>query len=115
MNLNQDKVPATLEEAVAILKEGLTPEDIAEIKTPKFNSAQVHFSIGRMLRNEWTLWDAETILVKWFEQNYGVNHADDVSGLILDCLCKDIRGEPRKDKELAKSFIEHWKKQKKQK
>lgn len=115
MNLNQDKVPINLEEAVTILKEGLTAEDTAEIKKPKFNAAQVHFSVGRMLRNEWTLWDKETILVKWFERNYGLTHADDVSGLILDCLVRDIRGEPRQDKELANKFIEHWKKQAKKK
>lgn len=115
MNLNQDIVPCNLEEAIKVLKEGLTKEDIEVIKAPKFNAVEVHFSVGTMLRNEWTLWDKDTVLVKWFEKNYGITHADDVSGLILDCLCKDIRGEPRKDKELAKQFIEHWKKQEKKK
>lgn len=113
MQLNQDKVPATLDEAVQILKEGLSTADIAEIKTPKFDAARVHFTVGMMLRNEWSLWDKDSILVRWFQGRYGISHADDVSGLILDCLCRDVRGEPRKDKELAKKFIDHWKKQEK--
>jgi hypothetical protein len=110
MKLNQDKVPINLEDAVSILKEGLDKDDIVEIKQPNFQPSQVHLSIGMLLRNEWSLWDKSTICVVWFKKNYGIDHADDISGLILHCLCADIRGEPRKDKELAKRYIDHWKK-----
>ncbi len=103
-------VPINLEEAVATLKAGLTPEDIKEIKNPIFDAARVHFTVGMMLRNEWSLWEKDTILVKWFKENYGIEHADDLSGLILDCLVRDVQGLPRRDKELAKRYIDHWKK-----
>jgi len=109
MKLNQDKVPSNLDEALVILKEGLTSIDIAVITEPTFDSAMAHFTVGMMIRNEWSMWNEKTILVGWFKENYGIEHADDVSGLILDCLCRDIRGEPRKDKELAKKFIDYWK------
>jgi hypothetical protein len=110
MKLNPDKVPINLEDALNTLKEGLTEDDILEIKNPMFDAARVHFTIGMMLRNEWSLWEKDTILVRWFIENYGIDHADDISGLILDCLTRDIQGLKRRDKELAKRYIDHWKK-----
>lgn len=104
MILNQDKVPSTLDDAVTTLRDGLAEADIAELRRVTFDPAQLHFSVGQLLRNEWSLWDKETILVKWFKQRYGLEHADDISGLILDCLHKDIKGEPRRDDELAKKI-----------
>lgn len=109
MKLNPDVVPINLEEALKILKEGLTEADIIEIKKPEFDGARVHFTVGMMLRNEWSLWDKDSILVRWFKENYGIDFADDVSGLILDCLARDIQGLKRRDKELAKRYIQHWK------
>jgi hypothetical protein len=112
MKINQDKVPINLDDAVATLREGMSPEDIAEFKSATFSPQQLHFGLGMMLRNEWSLWEKETILVRWFKEKYGVDHADDVSGLILDCLYQDVLGKPRRDEKLAKQYIAHWKKQK---
>jgi hypothetical protein len=109
MKINPDMVPINLEEAVKTLKEGLTPADFEEIKKDDFDAAKVHFTVGMMLRNEWSLWDKDSIMVRWFKENYGIEHADDVSGLILDCLVRDVQGLPRRDKELAKRYINHWK------
>jgi len=109
MKLNPDVVPINLEEAIKTIKEGLTPEDLVEIKNPMFDGARVHHTVGMMLRNEWSLWDKNSVLVQWFKKNYGIDHADDVSGLILDCLVRDVQGLPRRDKALAKRYIQHWK------
>ena len=109
MNLNEDVVPVTLDEALTLLKEALSPEETAELK--KMLSSQLHFSLGMHLRNAWSLWDKDSKMGLWFLQTYGVNHADDISGIILECLINDLCGEPRKDKELAKRFIQHWQKQ----
>jgi hypothetical protein len=111
MILNPDKVPINLEDALDILKAGLSTADITEIKHPEFDAIRMHHGLGMTLRNEWSLWDKETILVRWFKTTYGVDHADDISGLILDCFCMDIKGKPRRDKQMAKKFIDHWKKQ----
>lgn len=108
MKINQDKVPSNLDEAVSLLKEALTPVDIDVIKAPKFDAVMLHSNVGMSIRNAWSLWDKNTILPQWFKKTYGVDHADDISGIILDCLCKDIRGEPRRDKELAQEFIQYW-------
>jgi hypothetical protein len=109
MKLNPDLVPINLEEAIKTIKEGLTQDDLIEIKNPMFDAARAHFTVGMMLRNEWSLWDKDSILVRWFKENYGIDFADDVSGLILDCLVRDIQGLPRRDKELAKRYFQHWK------
>lgn len=113
MKINQDKVPINLDEAVTILKDGMLPADILEFKKDTFSPHHLHFGLGVMLRNDWSLWDRDTRLVKWFKEKYGIDHADDISGLILDCLYRDIVGLPRREKELARQFLEHWKKQKK--
>jgi hypothetical protein len=109
MMLNPDKVPSTLDDAIATIRSGMTDEDYTHINHPNFSPAQLHFSVGMMIRNEWSMWDKETILVKWFKSKYDIDHADDISGLILDCLHRDIIGQPRRDVELAKRYIAHWK------
>ena len=113
MTINQDKVPINLEDAVKTLRDGLDEKDVLTMKQPEFSPSQLHFSLGMLLRNEWSMWHKDTILVVWFKENYGIDHADDISGLILECLWNDLNGRPRTDKEFAKRCIAHWKKQKK--
>ena len=111
MNLNLDKVPTNLEEAVSLLKDALNEEErdiISEMTVSK-----LHFTVGRFIRNEWSLWATENVLTKWFKKNYSVEHADDVSSIIIECLIADLNGRPRQDREIAKEFIEHWNKHKK--
>lgn len=111
MNLNQDIVPVNLEEAIKLLKEALNPIEIKIIK--KMTPTRLHMSIGQYIRNEWSLWDKDNVLTKWFSQRYGVDHADDVSAIIIESMVADLNNIPRRDKELAKEFIEHWKAHKK--
>lgn len=114
MKIPSDIVPINLDESVMILKDHLTEEDIKEIQRPTSVSTQCHFSMGMMIRNEWSLWEQDTVLVRWFQGKYGLTHADDISGIILECLWNDVRGEPRRDKILAEQFKKHWEKQGKQ-
>jgi hypothetical protein len=110
MTLNQDKVPIDLEEALGLLSAAFTDEELEKIKKQK--SVELHHTYGGVLRNEWSLWDTDSILVTWFRRTYKVDHADDISAIILECMINDLNDEPRNDKVLAKKFIEHWKKQK---
>lgn len=104
--MNEDKVPSNLDEAVNIIKEALSPEAIEFVKTSV--STSVHFDFGRYIRNNWSLWEKESVLVKWFEKEYGITHADDISGIILECVWDDVKGNPRKDREKAEEFKEYW-------
>lgn len=108
MTLNQDKVPINLEEALEILKEGLTKKEMTEFK--KLDARKLHLDVGGTLRNYWSLWETENIISVWFKNTYDVDHADDVSGIILECLINDLKKEPRNDVALAKKMVEHRKK-----
>jgi hypothetical protein len=110
MNLNQDRVPANLEEAVKLLKEAMS--DVEKILVEEMTRSDLHLTVGQLIRNEWSLWATENVLTKWFKENYGVDHADDVSGIILECVIADLNDRPRRDKELANEYIDHWNKHK---
>lgn len=112
MLINQDKVPINLDDAVNILIQGLVDDDIKFLKDPNFNPSQLHFSLGMALRNEWSLWEKDTILVTWFKTNLGIEHADDISSIILDAVWRDVLRKPRRTKALARKYIKHWEKQK---
>ena len=45
--------------------------------------AQIHFGYGRWLRNEYNLWDENEPVVEWSLRKFGLNHADDISGIII--------------------------------
>jgi len=109
MNINKDIVPSNLEECLKVLRKSLTPLDIEELTRKNSCSSQHHFGLGMYIRNEWSLWEKDTPLKNWFLKEYGLTHADDISGIILHCLWADIRNEPRKDKEQAKLYLNHWK------
>ena len=108
MNLNQDTVPVNLEEAVHLLQLALSPSEMETVR--KSSTSKLHLSLGMYIRNEWSLWDVDTILVTWFRKTYGIHHADDVSAIIIECLVNDLNGQPRQDKVLAKQLLDHWKK-----
>lgn len=111
MNLNLDKVPSNLEEAVSLLKDAL--DDKEKIVFKKLSVDKIHMSVGQYIRNEWSLWEKDTIIIQWFKTNYNIDHADDVSSIIIECVLADLNNRPRKDRELAKRYIEHWEAHKK--
>ena len=65
------------------------------------------------IRNNWSLWDRETPLSLDFQKRFGLfGHGDDISGLLMHCLWRQVRGEAWNDQEKATEFAEHWKKYK---
>ncbi len=57
----------------------------------KEGAAAVHFSLGMWMRNSWGFWRGSS-LQTYFIDN-GIQHPDDMSGVILDCYEKHLRGE----------------------
>jgi len=82
--------PTTLEEAIELLHGGLTGEEVDAIYEEP--SEAWHNSVGRDLRNSWGLW-ARSPLAIHIMNHYGLGHADDMSGLILEGLRLKVRGE----------------------
>jgi len=107
MKLNPDKVPCNLDEAVELLKEASSIKEQGVLK--KMESNQLHHSLGTVIRNEWSLWYSDTIIVQWFKRTYKLDHADDLSGIIIECFLNDLNEVKRRDKILAKQYIAHWK------
>lgn len=106
MKFNQDIVPSNLDDAVDTLYNGLCDESIEFITENEYITT--HHSLGRYIRNSWSLWDKETILVKWFEENYGITHADDISSVILNALWSKVRKVEPRTEDLVDKCKKHW-------
>lgn len=99
-------IPKDLKEAVARLHENLLDEDKKYLK--ENGSAQFHHGLGRHLRNEWKLWQKNTILNKWFWDTHKIWHADDISSIILDYLAEILNGRYLNVDEEVKRYHNHW-------
>ena len=105
MKLNLDVVPSNLDEAVQVLTKAIDSEQEKEnMKDP----VGLHFNFGMYLRNNWSLWERDTVLVKWFKENLGISHADDISGTILEALAASLEGREFDAKKHVRIYIEHW-------
>lgn len=110
MNLDLDRVPSTLGEAVDILEAGLEPAEREEIRAGRLEAISAHHTIGRWMRNAWSLWDGNTPLCRWFSEAFELGHPDDISGIVLEALVKRVRGGPQ-DWTFADKVAElkaHW-------
>lgn len=103
--VNPDSVPVTLQECLDNLKIYLDGEDVGQLQHYDHNPFIVEKAgAAKFLTGAWSLMDDETRLVMWFKQEYDVGNGDQIAEMILDCLFCDVKGIPRRDKELAKKF-----------
>ena len=68
----------------------------------------VHFTFGMRIRNEWSLWDRETVLVRHFVDRFGLGHADDISGLILSALWANVQCVRFDIDAQVGRYLAHW-------
>ena len=109
MNLNPDKVPSTIAEAIDELYNGLSEEDRKQIMILGDND--VHFTLGSHIRNNWSLWETSTPLVQDFISRFRLfGHGDDVSSIILCGVFARVKGF-NEENEIFKRLREirlHW-------
>ena len=69
-------------------------KDLTEFKTQSENSAvaTTHHSVGRWIRNQWGLWQGSPLKEYFLE--LGVEHPDDMSGIIIRCFHRHLNGKP---------------------
>lgn len=106
MNKYWDK-PQTIRQAVDYICDMMDEEGIEYIQNN--SSASIHHTAGRFIRNDFGLWDKEAPIVQDAIKNYGIAHADDISGLIYSWVWAIYRKEefdPVKEYEI---FHKHWK------
>jgi hypothetical protein len=66
-----------------------------------------HHSIGQGIRNDWGLW-SDSDLAKYFN-SIGINHADDMSGIIFKSLYREMTGKERDLEGQIKHYQDYWK------
>ena len=87
--IDPNAVPSTVEAAARQLAESLTADDRERIRS---GEGLDRFGAGLSLRNDWSLWDADSPLKRDAAAKYGIAHADDVSGLIRAWANAVVRG-----------------------
>lgn len=87
------KIPETLEECYSVLESELPQEEREKLKAMSSDSLyQLHFGLGRTIRNEFGLW-GEGPLYDWFDAQ-GVDQPDQISEYILNGFWLYLNGLP---------------------
>lgn len=106
-------IPKDLEECFIELKKMLSSEELEEFKNKEEKDVvSYHHSLGRWIRNNWGLW-SESRLVKYFN-SIGINHPDDMSGIILDSFYRHLNNKDIRLAEQVKYYQEYWERLKKE-
>lgn len=101
------ETPATLDEAVNLIIKQLDPQEVEFALS--HSPCEVHHTFGRYLRNTWGLWQKDSPLATWFREKLEIGHADDMSGIILDCVWKTLQHQPWNLPSQVKKYHRHWK------
>lgn len=105
----RQKTPETVDEAVEFLLAHLDDEDRKQLSSAGIG--RYHLTTGMLLRNHWSLWKPETPLVQDFRKRFKLfGHADDVSGVILECLRAAVQGKNWKkvQSDTVERYRRHW-------
>lgn len=101
-------IPVNLEDCFKVLKIELSPADINKIMSMKMEElCRLHHSLGRWIRNNWSLWADDGFLKDYFN-GIGLHHADDMSGLIIESFWHHLRNEPLEIKKQVKEYQDFW-------
>jgi hypothetical protein len=100
-------IPKDLEDCFAELKKILKPEDVQKMREgTEGDMIQYHHGLGTWMRNNWGLWRGSR-LSEWFNER-GVEHPDDMSGIILTSFWRHLNGKPIGLEEQIKFYRGFW-------
>lgn len=109
MKLNEDFVPATIDEAIKAIVESLDFDDLDYIKNQP--PASVHHFGGMGMRNNWSLWETDTPIHFDFKKRFKLwGMADDISGIIFEGVWATVLGKNVEETLQAKAeeYRIHW-------
>jgi hypothetical protein len=98
--------PKTLEEAVDHICSSLTGSEVKYLRSE--GAISTHHGFGTMMRNYWGLWEHDSPLAIHFREEYGIGHADDMSGLILTAIDQRLNSQPQQLDAEVESYKDHW-------
>ncbi len=102
-------IPIDLNDAFVELKKILSPELIEEMKNgSEREMIRYHRGLGMWMRNNWGLWKGSG-LSSYFNK-LGIDHPDDMSGIILNSFWRHLNGQPLELKKQVKYYQDYWRK-----
>lgn len=98
--------PKTIEDAMRFLR---TTELFRQMQgfVALHEIPMLHHTVGMQLRNHWGLWHGSE-LAQDFVKSFGLTHADDMSGYLLERLFADAHGKAFYGGKIAHKYQEHW-------
>jgi hypothetical protein len=105
---NRTYIPADLSDAHRELVKMLPAKELEHIKAMATEGEMIeyHMGLGLGIRNQWGLWH-DSRLARYFEQ-LGVDHADDMSGIILNTFWCELHARPFRLDERVQHYQEYW-------
>ena len=114
-------IPEDLPACMAALDSMLGDKDKTWLR--EHDAIDAHFGLGMWLRNNWGLWEEDSCPLPAYFRAHGIQHPDDMSGLIIDCYVQHLNGEEvdyermlgeaRRAEEEWRKTMEEWEKQRK--
>lgn len=110
-DLSQAPVPRTLEEALTTLEKRVSADVLLEFAHSRDESiaARYHDTLGRWIRNNWGLWKRGPLYTDL--RRRGLQHPDDMSGVILTSFWRQLHEEPLRVEEQINARQAFWKHQ----
>ena len=100
--------PNNLDEAIAALKEMLSPKDFWDFKQGTEDQVSSwHHDLGRWIRNNWDLWKGGPLADHF--KRFGIHHPDDMSGIILTSAHRQWNDKPIGLEAQIKYYQDYWK------
>lgn len=100
-------VPKDVEDSFVELDRMLNPALINDMRLrAEDGMIEYHHSLGRWIRNYWALW-AGGRLSKYFNE-LGINHPDDMSGIILTSYWRHLHSRPIQLDEQVERCRKYW-------
>lgn len=106
-----DVVPATATEALTMFIEALENDEKDALRDVDDDQTAIfHDTMGKEIRNEWSMYEKDTRLYHSFKA-IGITHPDDMSGIIIQSAHRQLNNKPIKLKEQVSKYQVYWKKE----
>jgi len=100
-----DHHPTTLEQAIKVCINYMSDEDFDYVEA--HGATSTHHGFGMAMRNGWGLWQ-DSPLAQHFKTRFGLGHADDMSGLILEGIDAAVQERSYDPEPTVARFKAHW-------
>lgn len=89
---NPQPAPETFNDAITRLLKMLPADVRDDVLYNGCKASEFHAYFGRSLRNDWGLWAGGPLKDSFL--SLGIDHPDDMSGILLESTFRIVRGEP---------------------